>query len=631
MFDFVKKGLDAIAPPEPVFDDEIFEEQDVDSDTTLQYAHLFQELAELTPEGSTDNLVRKSIVDIPLDDDIELNNIEFNIGDGRVTDVPADATLQEAFYDELKSFDDFYQEAADTTPMFIRETANSHARRVSMKQEELYKVYQESMEKKGLFGFGMIKLSDDRVPQSVMFDFGPYSKSNDKHYVTKLECFFETDKNHRINKKQLEAVNAFRDASYEGIAELLKSIVGKDYPKEAKKFETKSIWDSLTPTKLYVPKDLSDEYKVSIEVTADFADDPFYITWKRSMSNKKAVAKSYDSGNKPAYNNYTTRVKAIKESYVPTPRPSRFGKTDEYYQEAIDFGDAAQTTVAPAEAGTTVNAGTDDAALSVATDTSADAPADAAPAADAGAADQPAATEEPVDLGVDKNDVSDQIVDQVASTDGDDASTADVDGDLSAAADAAADADTASEDPEAALDDLSNDATGDATDSEFSDGATDYESMTIDELLAQGTERLKSMPIDQLKTFLSEGGAAVQEAFFLTAGNINKELDEKLRKCLGILNDNKMKLDELLETFRKEGKKLNRVLSKAAKMQKVYNDDERTAIQKLNSVLVDLSKSIKANRDSNYEATIKRLISAFASQSALVAEFVEARLENANK
>ena len=155
--------------------------------------------------------------------------------------------------------------------------------------------------------------------------------------------------------------------------------------------------------------------------------------------------------------------------------------------------------------------------------------------------------------------------------------------------------------------------------------------MTIDELLAQGTERLKSMPIDQLKTFLSEGGAAVQEAFFLTAGNINKELDEKLRKCLGILNDNKMKLDELLETFRKEGKKLNRVLSKAAKMQKVYNDDERTAIQKLNSVLVDLSKSIKANRDSNYEATIKRLISAFASQSALVAEFVEARLENANK
>jgi hypothetical protein len=263
MFDFVKKGLDAIAPPEPVFDDEIFEEQDVDSDTTLQYAHLFQELAELTPEGSADNLVRNSIVDIPLDDDIELNNIEFNIGDGRVTDVPADATLQEAFYDELKSFDDFYQEAADTTPMFIRETANSHARRVSMKQEELYKVYQESMEKKGLFGFGMIKLSDDRVPQSVMFDFGPYSKSNDKHYVTKLECFFETDKKHRINKKQLEAVNAFRDASYEGITELLKSIVGKDYPKEAKKFETKSIWDSLTPTKLYVPKDLSDEYKVS--------------------------------------------------------------------------------------------------------------------------------------------------------------------------------------------------------------------------------------------------------------------------------------------------------------------------------------------------------------------------------
>ena len=53
-------------------------------------------------------------IDIPIeDDDIELETIEFNLGDGRVTDVPGDATVQE-HYKDMKTYDMFYQETAET-------------------------------------------------------------------------------------------------------------------------------------------------------------------------------------------------------------------------------------------------------------------------------------------------------------------------------------------------------------------------------------------------------------------------------------------------------------------------------------------------------------------------------------
>ena len=62
----------------------------------------------------------------------------------------------------------------------------------------------------------------------------------------------------------------------------------------------------------------------------------------------------------------------------------------------------------------------------------------------------------------------------------------------------------------------------------------------------------------------------IEEAFFLTRGNIGKELDIHLRKALGILNNNEMEIEQLCTAFRKEGKQLNRVVHKASTMKKVF-------------------------------------------------------------
>jgi sugar-specific transcriptional regulator TrmB len=148
--------------------------------------------------------------------------------------------------------------------------------------------------------------------------------------------------------------------------------------------------------------------------------------------------------------------------------------------------------------------------------------------------------------------------------------------------------------------------------------------MSIDDLIKNGTERLKGMSIGQLKEFLANSDAtSVQEAFILTNANINDEVDVLLRKTLGVLNDNKMEIGQLVNEFKKYGKKLNRVLTKASKCPKVYNNNEIDNIKKLNKCLADLMVTIKASTDKSSIQVIKRLMKAFTSQAAVVGKIVE--------
>jgi hypothetical protein len=161
-------------------------------------------------------------------------------------------------------------------------------------------------------------------------------------------------------------------------------------------------------------------------------------------------------------------------------------------------------------------------------------------------------------------------------------------------------------------------------DSNLGAGDIDVDNMSIDDLIKSGTERLKGMSIGQLKEFLANNdAAAVQEAFILTNANINDEVDVLLRKTLGVLNDNKMEINQLVNEFKKYGKKLNRVLTKASKAKKVYNNNEIDNIKKLNKCLADLMVTIKASTDKSSIQVIKRLMKAFTSQAAVVGKIVE--------
>ena len=188
-------------------------------------------------------------------------------------------------------------------------------------------------------------------------------------------------------------------------------------------------------------------------------------------------------------------------------------------------------------------------------------------------------------------------------------------------------------DPDQALDELNKEGNEEsALDGDLNADEVDINNMSMNDLINQGTEALKSMSIEQLKTFLANhDNAAVQEAFILTNANINDEVDVLLRKTLGVLNDNKMEIGQLVNEFKKYGKKLNRVLTKASKATKVYNNNEIDNIKKLNKCLADLMVTIKASTDKSSIQVIKRLMKAFTSQAAVVGKIVEKKKKDLPK
>jgi hypothetical protein len=322
-----------------------------------------------------------------------------------------------------------------------------------------------------------------------------------------------------------------------------------------------------------------------------------------------------------------TKNAAIKESEKENPHYHRG-----IFQEAINIGD--NNDAAPA---------TDNNSAPPATDQGSTPPANNA---DANADGQ--TQEEPTTVEVGKNDVSDAIVQgaEDATTDnnsepteGQDATTDEIPdmpdfdenmGSEDSGSTEGTDSDAApatDADIDSQLSELNNEGNEKgALDSDGTLGSDelDIDNMSIDDLIKNGTERLKGMSIGQLKEFLANSDAtSVQEAFILTNANINDEVDILLRKTLGVLNDDKMEITQLVSEFKKYGKKLNRVLTKASKCPKVYNNNEIDNIKKLNKCLSDLMVTIKASTDKSSIQVIKRLIKAFTSQAAVVGKIVE--------
>ncbi len=86
-----------------------------------------------------------------------------------------------------------------------------------------------------------------------------------------------------------------------------------------------------------------------------------------------------------------------------------------------------------------------------------------------------------------------------------------------------------------------------------------------------------------------------------------------------------MELDDILTSFRKQGKILNKVLSKAIKNKKVYSTEEIDSLNKLNKCLITTLNAIKTEKDDKYDLTVKRLIQAFVSASAIVGKIIESK------
>lgn len=643
MLDYIKKQIQARQPgviqtsPEP---------EDVPNDVIVEYAQLFQELDDISVEGTDAGKERKLGIDIPLEDDVEVENIEFNLSDGRVTDVPGDATVTEA-YQRMKTYDEFYTEAVEQVVRMPRETNASYDRRVSELAEKMYNEYCDYADGIGAFGFAKIELNEEKVPSKLNIDFGPMRASSDKSFMAKVKTFFATDDEHCITKKQLDSVRLVQNGAFAKIGEPLMAYMESHYDVPS----GSSVWDVCTPKNLIVPKGNGDSFCVVLEYTNELTGDSEYFGWTRPVNN--GSMENCERVNMESFvteTQYENKDQYIQEASTDEGSHSiKRRPLSRFYQEAIDFGggegDGGSDLPPAADDGGSNTTGNDTPPTPDGGDSTggSDQNVDSGNASDAPEANGDSDNKETAAV----NDVSSEIAEKVADDTQEDANASNEgDTEITFDDDTSTGTDTNSEiDNEPSvdeqLDDLDNtgsqpnkqpgeESMDDDTESDNGtmDDETDIDNMTIDELMEHGSEKLKSMPLNEIKKFLTSGTPeAVQEAFFITKRNVDKEIDINLRKCLGILNDKSIKIDKLLRNFKMAGHKLNRILTKATKLKGAYSSDEVQSIQKLNRALVELMTSLKKSNTASYVSSVKRNILAFTSESKTVAAFVEDRLK----
>ena len=635
MLEYIKQQLQAMnpAPQEEAIQEQLMDE------AVLDCAHLFQEFDDLTMAGTITNGPRQfANVDIPLADDIEITSVELNLLDNRVVDVPMDATVQEAVdLGLMKTFDDFYQEALSSNTPFGRESIGVFEDRCRIIAENEFQKYRDYLIQEGLFGFDKISIDDPRVPAKVQLCCG--NRKGEK-YVMYLNVFFAVDKKSRITRKQLESINIFQQVS--GTPEMGESLQKTVFEMWGAMCECSSadeIWEHVTPSKLKVPIDPADEYCVALEFEFEDFETTKMLYWhvpikkgSKGIASTKEVKFKQVSSDKINSEHMISKKegkKILKEAAEWKPRElSRFGSS--YYQEGIDFGDADAPPSTDAD-NSGVSFGNGDAAPDANATGGAD--ANVAPPAEGDVSGQPKEI-------ADGNDVSKDIAEKVA----DDTQAAATDDGLSVDGvdDATADADVSDldnsdtpteEDINADLGDVDENSV-DAGDEAGATSDVDVDNMTPEELKAAAADKIEKMTFQQIKDFLNngegttgdelpEGDEGVQEAFFLTRGNIGKELDIHLRRTLGILNDSEMEIGVLCSKFRKQGKRLNHVVHKASKMKDVFNEGEVKQLLKLNALLSDLMAMMRADLDPQGVQAVKRLIKAFVQQATGVAKLVE--------
>ena len=683
MLDYIKSQISARQaankPAAPTVDD-------VPDEAILEYATLFQELADLSMEGN-DTSTRRMALDIPIEDDVEVTTVEFDLATGVVDDVPGDATVIESAYQGMKTFDKFYEEAFNSLTRMPRETNSAFDARVTAKANEMYTEYCNDAKEYGYFGFGSIDVKDERVPETLKVDFGPIRSDETNSFICKVPVSYAVDEKRNITKKQLDSINLVRGGAFKHIGPSLAAYMESTYTIP----EAVSLWDAVTPTKLWVPKGNGDSFCVVLEFTNELTGKQEFFGWTRPVyteAKKENAAPSDENNitmescveiNMNSYaneNNWCTRSEAIKieeamandnSKKIPMRAINRFQRV---YQEAIDFG-GAESTATP-DAGATNPPAMDNTANS---DTNVDAGAntDANATPDATATDAGAATPAQPDGGdangtdttgdanketAAVNDVSSQIADKVA------------DDTVNAATNAAGgnmDPNTGAEEGETItfddgtnnsvpvgsdtgddfgasvddqLDELNNTGndlasdTDDNSDVDFSgindDGSIDLDNMTIDQLIEQGSEKLKQMPLGEIKKFLaSDDPGAVQEAVIITSGNVNKGLEVSIRQCLGILNSN-LKFNDIAKNFSHAGKKLYKYAYKASKMEKIFDGEERTKLANLGKATGDLLNTFSRKGVAMYKknpSAFGAVVKVFTDAANEVSSFVSQKID----
>jgi hypothetical protein len=331
MLDYIKQQL-AARSPQP---DVTFTEADIEQQTdelVTEYAHIFQELDDLTVEGEDAHRDRPIALDIPIEDDVELDTVELNLMDNRLVDVPMDVTTNmESFVEQMKTFEDFYREACEAIVPFDREDDDMLDIRRSEYAQEQYNIYHKQMEDEGLFGFEPVSIADKIVPTSIMESFGILDESNpNQKYMVKMPVMFELTGDQTIYRSQLDALKVANvNCIYEQFTDVLQ-----------KKLGINNVWDVVTPKRVIVPRTL-DDYELIVEFDYDKSDKPIYEGWayRRKPSERDVEVHSYPHESiKDIVENITMMNKkdyVHQESYIESITPDRWN-LGSMFQESVD-------------------------------------------------------------------------------------------------------------------------------------------------------------------------------------------------------------------------------------------------------------------------------------------------------
>ena len=645
MLDYIKKQLNvddgnSVVTESAVVNDNEANDEDVENSVLLEFAHLFQELDDLSETGSG-ALARNNGIDIPLEDDLEVDTVEMDLMTGNVL-VPGDASVQESVEPEpeMKSYEEFYNEAYETHSRFPREDENTFLNRMKVTADKAYNAYIEQCYQEGLFDFGKVKLDDPSVAWTVTLDWGLVSGTASGMKTVDLKYAAQSRK---ITKKQRDT-GVMLANSPSIVTDLMKSYVEAFKQKAATMPNAETLLAGGLDAVLKIdfigipeaPK-ATDKYAVVICASTAVPGLPtcdlyFEFSIQKSqnltgMSTDVPIVSNTNDQMMGARTGFLDRIQMAQESYVEGRRRiRRFDDDDAYYQEAIDFGEG----------------GGDEGAAEVKGDDSGD--EGGAEVTDSGESDKREA--------IDTNDVSDKIVEKVKETEVEEKGAVDDVNIDDADADSVPSDDNGREEKDAVEDTEVNDAPDDVEVSDSEEGSSDFDAsvptnnedfdnMTIDDMLKLGEDKLKTMSIKQLKDFIASNGMNEEEsssegeesdtdaedfeseAFFITKKNVNAALDAALRAALGILNENDISSDEIFKKFKKFAKKLNRVSAKASNMSEVYSEEERNKIGELNEKLIKLTGDMGSK--SRDVATIKASLKDFLVTAQAVGKIVESK------
>lgn len=430
-----------------------------------------------------------------------------------------------------------------------------------------------------------------------------------------------------------------------------------------------------------------EEIKNKIFGSSDKDSKNDYITGEKgkSMDDYKSKKDMMDEESK--------KDKKVQESVTPTFNRWTYGR--HVYQEAIDFGDGTAQAPAAPDAGAGAPPPIDGAAptdATVAPAADAQAPAvDGLGVGDDGT--QPAAAPADNSTTVTTNDVSQQIADNVAnitaanaSSDGDlmsstptfdnnvddtfnnldsamgadetgvdmgDGST-EPSGDVNPTPDLGLDTNpdtTATDVPSVESDPLSDlgadatdsiGSTDDTTDSSVDDlntddtsgglGEVDIDNMSMDDMVTQAVEKIKTMPMNKLKSFLSDGTISESSVMFVddvdldmvmeSVNNPTEAVSLAVRKVLGDLNDTKGSLADIVKNVKRDHKHANKAIVKAMKNTEL-GKSANAELENLNNALNELVLKLNATPAKEEVENIKNAIKNFTNATKRTSKFID--------